>query len=147
MTRLRFILCMMCCWAIHLQAQVTLSGVVTDSSSGEAVEFATVTLHPGEQWCMTDREGAFTIKANSLAKTMLRVTCVGYEPVEVSLDQAAQRDTLRLSMRPSSLQLEQVIVTAQRKSENATTSYLIDRQALDNQQIVNVSDIMTLLPG
>lgn len=147
MTRLRFILCMLCCWAIHLQAQVTLNGVVTDSSNGEAVEFATVTLHPGEQWCMTDREGAFTIKANSLAKTMLRVTCVGYEPVEVSLDQAAPRDTLRLSMRPSSLQLEQVIVTAQRKSENATTSYLIDRQALDNQQIVNVSDIMTLLPG
>ena len=147
MTRLRFILCMLCCWAIHLQAQVTLSGVVTDSSNGEAVEFATVTLHPGEQWCMTDREGAFTIKANSLAKTMLRVTCVGYEPVEVPLDQAASRDTLRLSMRPSSLQLEQVIVTAQRKSENATTSYLIDRQALDNQQIVNVSDIMTLLPG
>ena len=147
MTRLRFILCMLCCWAIHLQAQVTLNGVVTDSSNGEAVEFATVTLHPGEQWCMTDREGAFTIKANSLAKTMLRVTCVGYEPVEVSLDQAAPRDTLRLSMRPSSLQLEQVIVTAQRKSENATTSYLIDRQALDNQQIVNVSDIMMLLPG
>ena len=85
MTRLRFILCMLWCWAIHLQAQVTLSGVVTDSSNGEAVEFATVTLHPGEQWCMTDREGAFTIKANSLAKTMLRVTCVGYEPVEVSL--------------------------------------------------------------
>ena len=147
MTRLRFILCMLCCWAIHLQAQVTLSGVVTDSSNGEAVEFATVTLHPGEQWCMTDREGAFTIKANSLAKSLLRVTCVGYEPVEVPLDQAASRDTLRLSMRPSSLQLEQVIVTAQRKSENATTSYLIDRQALDNQQIVNVSDIMTLLPG
>lgn len=147
MTRLRFILCMLCCWAIHLQAQVTLSGVITDSSDDEPVEFATVTLHPGEQWCMTDREGAFTIKANSLAKTMLRVTCVGYEPVEVSLDQAAPRDTLRLSMRPSSLQLEQVIVTAQRKSENATTSYLIDRQALDNQQIVNVSDIMTLLPG
>ena len=147
MTRLRFILCMLCCWAIHLQAQVTLSGVVTDSSNGEAVEFATVTLHPGEQWCMTDREGTFTIKANSLAKSLLRVTCVGYEPVEVPLDQAASRDTLRLSMRPSSLQLEQVIVTAQRKSENATTSYLIDRQALDNQQIVNVSDIMTLLPG
>lgn len=147
MTQLRFILCMLCCWAIHLQAQVTLSGVVTDSSNGEAVEFATVTLHPGEQWCMTDREGTFTIKANSLAKSLLRVTCVGYEPVEVPLDQAASRDTLRLSMRPSSLQLEQVIVTAQRKSENATTSYLIDRQALDNQQIVNVSDIMTLLPG
>ncbi len=147
MTRLRFILCMLCCWAIHLQAQVTLSGVVTDSSNGEAVEFATVTLHPGEQWCMTDREGTFTIKANSLAKSLLRVTCVGYEPVEVPFDQAAPRDTLRLSMRPSSLQLEQVIVTAQRKSENATTSYLIDRQALDNQQIVNVSDIMTLLPG
>lgn len=146
MTRLGSILCMLCCMAIQLQAQVILNGVVTDSGNGQPVEFATVTLQPGEQWCMTDREGFFAIKTQHVAKTVLRVTSVGYEPVEVSLDQVPE-DTLRLSMRPSSLQLDQVVVTAQRKSENATTSYLIDRQALDNQQMVNVSDIMTLLPG
>lgn len=147
MRKLSLILCLLCYCAIQLHAQVTLHGVVTDAGNGMPVEFATVSLQPGEQWCMTNREGTFTIKTHSLVKTLLRVTCVGYEQVELLLDQTVSSDTLRLSMHPTTLQLDQVVVTAQRKSENATTSYLIDRQALENQQILNVSDIMTLLPG
>ena len=148
MTRLTTILCLLCCCAVQLHAQKTLHGLVTESANGMPVEFASVTLQPGELWCMTDRQGAFSIKThNPQGKSLLRVTCVGYEPVEVVIGTENASDTLHLVMHPSNLQLEQVIVTAQRKSENATTSYLIDRQALDNQQIVNVSDVLTLLPG
>ena len=96
---------------------------------------------------MTDREGAFAIGARGTGNVVLRVTCVGFEPLEVTVDLNGRIDTLHLTMHTTNLQLEQVVVTAQRKTENATTSYLIDRQALDNQQIVNVSDILTLLPG
>jgi outer membrane receptor protein involved in Fe transport len=38
-------------------------------------------------------------------------------------------------------------VVAKRKQDEATTSYTIDRQALDNQQMLNIGDISTLLPG
>ena len=147
MSRLTAILVILCWCAAMLQGQVVLNGVVTEHGSGAAVEFASVTLQPGEQWCMTDHQGAFALKAKTSGTSLLRVTCVGYEPIEVSIDTSRPLDTLRLEMRQSNLQLEQVVVTAQRKTENATTSYLIDRQALDNQQIVNVSDILTLLPG
>ena len=140
------VIALVCC-AISLHAQVTLRGTVTNSSDATPVEFATVTLQPGEQWCMTDREGAFSLRANGSGNATLRVTCVGFESVETVVDLARAHDTLRLVMHPSNLQLEQVVVTAQRKTEYATTSYLIGRQALDNQQIVNVSDILTLLPG
>lgn len=144
----RFILTLLIllCAITPLNAQVTVSGVVSDND-GKAVEFATVTLLPGDQWCMTDRQGAFTLRAHGHGKSLLRVTCVGYEPLEVDISLDTASDTLRLVMSQTNLQLEQVIVTAQRKTENATTSYLIDRQALDNQQIINVSDILTLLPG
>lgn len=148
MKRLGAILCLLFCCSVTLPAQVTLVGMVKEHGTAAPVEFATVTLQPGEQWCMTDRQGFFAIKANSSSgQSVLRVTCVGYDPVELPIGLDQSYDTLRLVMHPSSLQLEQVIVTAQRKTENATTSYLIDRQALDNQQIVNVSDILTLLPG
>lgn len=147
MSRSLAILWLLCCLVLPVHAQALLHGVVTDSGNGGPVEFATMTLLPGEQWCMTDTQGAFTMRALGTGKMTLRVTCVGYESIEVTLDGASSRDTLRLAMHPTNLLLGQVIVTAQRKTENATTSYLIDRQALDNQQIVNVSDVLTLLPG
>ena len=132
---------------MQLHAQVAVSGIVTDNNSGHPVEFATVALQQGDQWCMTDKQGAFTLHTRSSGKVSLQVTCVGYQPINVEVDLNKASDTLHLVMYPTNLQLEQVVVTAQRKTENATTSYLIDRQALDNQQIVNVSDILTLLPG
>lgn len=137
----------LCCCNIALHGQAVLNGLVTDAGDGKPVEFATVTLLQNEQWCMADNQGAFTMHVRGNGASALRVTCVGYEPMEVMVDPKSHVDTLHLAMRPTSLQLDQVIVTAQRKTENATTSYLIDRQALDNQQIVNVSDILTLLPG
>ena len=124
-----------------------MNGIVTDDSSGKPVEFATVTLLQSDQWQMTDRQGFFTMNIHGNGKVSLRVTSLGYEPLETVVDMKTVGDTLRLVMSPTNLLLEQVVVTAQRKTENATTSYLIDRQALDNQQIVNVSDILTLLPG
>ncbi len=132
---------------VPLQAGVTLNGIVTDESNGQPVEFATVTLQQEELWCMTDKQGAFTLHTRGNGKSALRITCVGYEPLDVTVNLDVPSDTLHLVMNPTNLLLDQVIVTAQRKTENATTSYLIDRQALDNQQIVNVSDILTLLPG
>ena len=138
---------MVLCCIVPLHAQVAVSGVITDNNSRQPVEFATVTLQQGDQWCMTDRQGFFTLRVHGNGKAVLRVTCVGYEPINAEVDLNHPSDTLHLLMFPTNLQLEQVIVTAQRKTENATTSYLIDRQALDNQQIVNVSDILTLMPG
>ena len=84
---------------------------------GNPVEFATVTLPQADQWCMTDRQGAFSLPAKGAGKTLLRVTCVGYEPVELMVDLNHHDDTLRLTMHPTNLLLEQVIVTAQRKND------------------------------
>ena len=130
-----------------MSAQPKLHGVVTEPDGKTPVEFATVSLPSSDQWCMTDQEGQFAIQVSTAARITMRVTCVGYEPVDTVLTMRHLADRLHLIMRPTNLQLAQVVVTAQRKTENATTSYVIDRQALDNQQIVNVSVIMTLLPG
>ena len=146
MTRYTLLLLMLVV-TMGMRADQILRGIVTEPDLTTPVEFATITLQPSDQWAMTDITGRFTLKAATQGKASLRVTCVGYEPIETTVDWSHLPDTLRLVMHPSNLQLEQVVVTAQRKTENATTSYVIDRQALDNQQIVNVSDITTLLPG
>ena len=54
---------------------------------------------------------------------------------------------MRITLKQETLKLDEVTVTAQRKNNESTTSYTIDRTALDNQQIISVSDLSTLLPG
>ena len=140
-----WILLLLAALSVAVQAQVVVRGVVTDGKA--PVEFATVDIRQGEQWAMTDQEGRFAVRVARMGKALVRVTCIGYEPLHTTIDIRQGIDSLRLTLQPTNLQLQQVVVTAQRRTENATTSYVIDRQALDNQQIVNVSDIMTLLPG
>ncbi len=140
-----WILLLLAALSVAVQAQVVVRGVVTDGKA--PVEFATVDIRQGEQWAMTDQQGRFAVRVARMGKALVRVTCIGYEPLHTTIDIRQGIDSLRLTLQPTNLQLQQVVVTAQRRTENATTSYVIDRQALDNQQIVNVSDIMTLLPG
>lgn len=51
------------------------------------------------------------------------------------------------TLSSKSLKLPGVEVTAQRNTISGTTTYKMDRMTLDHAQIVNLSDITTLLPG
>ncbi len=137
--------CLMAAMAALAQGQV-VSGLVA-TPSGQPVAYATVDIGPGEQWGMTDEQGTFALRLARTGKAAVRVSCVGYATIDTTVTIGPSTPPLRLTMAESTLQLDQVVVTAQRRTEGATTSYVIDRQALDNQQIINVSDIATLLPG
>ena len=54
---------------------------------------------------------------------------------------------LNLKLKEENLKLDEVTVTAKRKMNENTTSYTINRSTLDQQQILNISDINALLPG
>ena len=118
---------------LHAVGPISVPGVVASSSDGAPVEFATIVLGNDEQWGMTDQQGHFVLQMSHGGRTTVKASCVGYEPAEAVVTVAPGMDTVRLVMRPSNLMLEQVVVTAQRKTEHATTSYLIDSHALDNQ--------------
>ena len=145
--RRNFLLALMLVVTMSVAAQRIVHGTVTERDGKTPVEFATVAMLTTDQWCMTDLQGAFALPIGNADKVHLRVSCVGYETVDTLLATRNLSEPLHLLLNPLNLQIAQVVVTAQRKTENATTSYVVDRQALDNQQIINVSDIMTLLPG
>ena len=54
---------------------------------------------------------------------------------------------LTILLQEDDLRLDEVTVMAKRKEDAATTSYSIDRKTLDNQQMLNLGEIATLLPG
>ena len=124
-----------------------LSGKVIDADTGKPVEYATVLLSDNSLWAFSNEEGVFAIKNVPAGKSTLAVQCLGYQKRIMHVELNRNIDDLVLRIKPENLKLDGVTVVAKRKQDEATTSYSINRQALDNQQILNVGDISTLLPG
>ena len=126
---------------------VVLQGKVVDEANGQPIEYASVLIAESGLWAITDGKGAFTIRQVQQGKMTLTVQCLGYRKGTWPMTVTRDVSNLTLRLRQESLKLDEVTVTAKRKHDEATTSYTIDRTTLDNQQILNVSDISTLLPG
>ncbi len=124
-----------------------LSGKVVDADNGQPVEYASILISESGLWAITDDKGTFTIKHVKPGKTTLTVQCLGYR--KQTWPMTIRRNVLDLTLRiqQETLKLEGVTITAKRVQDEATTSYTIGRTTLDNQQILNISDLSTLLPG
>ena len=125
----------------------TFKGMVVDQKTGEPVEFATVLVKSTEQWSVTDEKGQFTISGISVAASKVEVASLGYVTVtrEIKFDKAVTEETFK--MAEDNLTLESAVVTAQENANSAATSRTIDKTALEHVQVMNVSDISSLLPG
>ena len=130
--------------AVHAQ-QRTIAGKVVADKTNTPIEFASVQVKDHELWAFTDQQGLFTIKNVPSGALTIVVQCLGYITKSVVLKDG--QTTYTITMQEDNLALEEVEVTAKRNTNDATTSYMIDRMTLDNQQIMNVGEISTLLPG
>ena len=139
---------MLACWtAVAVAQHVKISGIVTDEDSKQPVEFASLLLKDNGQWAITGSDGRFTIKSVPTGKAVLTIQCLGYATRTITLNITKDIPRLQIQLKQESLKLDEVTVTAKRKRDETTTSYSIDRTTLDNQQVLNVSDIAALLPG
>ncbi len=132
---------------ISISAQVTLGGKVVDDKSNDPVEYASILIAESGQWAITDAKGQFCIKGVAQGRLTLTVQCLGYQKRGWTMNINKNTTNLTLKVKEENLKLDEVTITAKRKTNESTTSYTINRAALDNQQILNVSDIGALLPG
>ena len=150
MTRWRTLLMLICLlptaaslWAQH----ITVAGKVVDESSRQPIEFASILIKESGQWAITDGSGHFSIKGVSTGKNTMTIQCLGYATQTLVLTITQDIPRMNIRLKQESLKLDEVTVTARRKQDEATTSFTIDRTALDQQQILNIGDVSTLLPG
>ncbi len=123
-----------------------LSGRVLESSGKRPVPMAVVSIPSSEQWAVADEKGNFSISHIQHGKIIINVSCLGYKEYEREI--SVHKDTeLTILLQEESLALEQVVVTAKENSATATTSRSIDRTAMNHMQMLDVSDISSLLPG
>ncbi len=131
---------------LHAQ-QITIAGRVADEETQKPIEFASILMKENGLWAITAADGTFRIKNIPAGKVVLTIQCLGYATRQIALDINKDIPRLRINLKQENLKLDEVTVTAKRKDNESTTSYTIDRAALDQQQLLNVSDIATLLPG
>jgi outer membrane receptor protein involved in Fe transport len=145
--RLLFFIIIFCQLATLHAQQLTIAGRVADEETQKPIEFASILMKENGLWAITAADGTFRIKNIPAGKVVLTIQCLGYATRQIALDINKDIPRLRINLKQENLKLDEVTVTAKRKDNESTTSYTIDRAALDQQQLLNVSDIATLLPG
>lgn len=138
------ILFVVSCLSSYSQA---VSGRIVNESSKQPVEFASVLLKESRLYAYTDENGRFSIRNAPEGKATVIVQCLGFASKTMTVDIGRKGLTIDISLKEENLKLDEVEVVAKRQTDDATTSYSIDRTTLDNQQIINISDISALLPG
>jgi iron complex outermembrane recepter protein len=104
-------------------AQITIKGKVTDRRNGEALIGANVIDKADEQTgTITDFDGEFDLKANRLP-TVLRVTYIGYEELEIEVTDASR--VIQIKLDEESVTMDVVIeVKGQRMDQKIKESPL-----------------------
>ena len=125
----------------------SVKGVVYETDSKTPIEMALVNLPELSLWATTNTKGEFTINKVSAGTTKLEITCLGYQTQVMNLTVEKDLESLVFKLNEDNLKLQTVVVTAQQNKSALSTSTKMDRQAIDHLQVINPTDIMSLMPG
>ncbi|NDV67038.1 TonB-dependent receptor [Bacteroides sp. 224] len=137
----------LCVFQFAFSQHYTVGGRVISQKDHSPIEFATVFLPENELWAVTNQKGEFVIKNIPSGKVTFTVSSLGYAKVNREVNINGDIADFTISLPESNLSLDEVVVTAQLKTANSTTAYVLDRTTLDHAQILNATDILSLLPG
>ena len=128
------------------QGTISISGTVTERGTNTAIEFATVVIEGSGQWAVTDSKGRFTVKNVPGGKQTIVVSCLGYVDDKKEVTLTKDITNYSVALKEDNLALDEAVVTA-KEDNGTTTSRTINKAALDQVQVMNVSDVSALLPG
>ncbi|UII28829.1 TonB-dependent receptor [Fulvivirga maritima] len=107
--------------AMHVYGQNSVTGRVTDKETGEALPGATVRL--SNRATATTSEGAFSFKGVTKGKYYIKVTFVGYQSQEKTVEVSDSDVSVDISLTEETLVTEEVVVSSTRANENTPTTY------------------------
>ncbi|MCZ6915386.1 MAG: TonB-dependent receptor [Gemmatimonadetes bacterium] len=100
--------------ALGAEAQQTrtISGLVRDSTNGETLPFAAISVRGTAARTMSNRDGYFTLLGVPTDSFTLRVTFVGYGATDVAVPAGANPDRIVIGMSPIPFRLDEITVVA-----------------------------------
>lgn len=124
-----------------------MRGKVIDARSLAPLAYATVRVQNLELWAITNEAGAFTIAHVPGGETTVQVSTLGYVTRTITFILNNDTDLKNIRLKEDNLSLPDVEVTARKQSGTGTTTYNLDRTALDHAQVLSLGNIMALMPG
>lgn len=134
--------------------QLLLTGVVKNAENGETLPAANIIVKGTSLGTTTNVDGFFTLLNLPSKKITLNVFYVGCHPVEIEVDLDKINGRLEIQMQPTSIQIDEVFVTAKSyKMIKATEGVSdirvspLDLKSLPSFGQVDVFRSLQLLPG
>ena len=134
--------------AAPAQQVATITGRITDASSGQPVAAAQVNVVGTTLGAQANQEGIYTIRGVPTGAVQVRALRVGYAEMVQSVNTAAgQATTLNFVMKPVAVMLTPTVVTAtgeQRRVEVGNAIAQVDAAKLvETRPISNMGDLLT----
>ena len=124
----------------------SVEGCVVVKGTETPVEMAVVELPQLGLWAVADSKGLFHLKGVPNGTHAVSVSSLGFVTLETTIH-LPTAGIIRLELTEDNLKVDEVVVTATESSSALSTSRTIGSNALEHMQVLNASDIQSLLPG
>lgn len=125
---------------------VSVNLKILDIASKEPIIGATAVIRQYGIYGVADIDGSLVLKNVPAGNATIEVQMLGYETSTQEFNLETSQNVV-VSLRPTSLELEEVTVVAKSSVAGTSTSSRIGRQAMDHLQATSLKDIMQLIPG
>ncbi len=124
----------------------SIRGVVIDRTTRTPIAMAVVEFPKLGLWAVADQKGEFQLAGIPTGEQAVAVSSLGYITLETTL-KLPNNSLITLELAEDNLTMEEVVVTANEASGAMSTTRTIGSNALEHLQVLNASDIQSLLPG
>lgn len=139
------------CFISYSQPLITIQGNIKDERSGP-VSYASVYLLNSNFFAVSDTSGSFTIKNVPGGNYTMVVSAVGYATINKTIQLTPNEKTsFDLQLTDASKQLDEVIVTAEKKEENvqgiASSISVLNAKSINDYRLWNSKDLTAIVPN
>lgn len=136
-----------CLTVLYAQQSVYgIKGNIVDKLSKEPVEMVAIVIPEYGIWATSNEKGDFILKRVPKGEVEIKIECLGFKTIVKKIN-VPYSGALNFVLEEDNLTLETVTVTAKENKSSATTTRVVEKQAIEHLQVVNATDIMSLLPG
>ena len=139
------------CFISYSQQLVMIQGTIKDERSGP-VSYASVYLLNSNFFAVSDTSGNFMIKNIPEGNYTIVVSAVGYATINETIQINKQGKTsFDLQLTDASKQLDEVIVTAEKKEENVqaipSSISALNAKSINDYRLWNNKDLAAIVPN
>ncbi|HEY9008888.1 MAG TPA: TonB-dependent receptor [Ohtaekwangia sp.] len=135
--------------SFSVQAQHTLSGIVTDSRSNEPLPQASLYLPELQRGLCAQSDGGFIFPDIPGGKLLLEISHLGYKTKFLNISVPCD-SLIRIQLEPSVFYAKEVVVTGYRSQAPQETTFTIaqlTRAQLNEAGAFSIADALTSVPG